>query len=385
MKPEELDDSITLSCFAFQYDVTPEEREDRKRRMNPDRIWGYFVDGRMAAKMHIHDMRMYVQGVPVRMGGVASVATWPEHRRRGMVAQLLERGLREMKEDGQTLSCLHPFSVPFYRKYGWELYADYKKYELTAGQLPAFDTGEGRIERTDGDWALLNRVYDKYARQYNGTLIRDEAWWVHTVFRQKGRQAAVYFDGTGEPRGYVLYKVKQRVMDVGEMAFSDEAARKALWRFIANHDSMCDTVKLTAPADDDLPFLLPDPRIGQETEPYFMARIVDFRSFAEGYPFVATGREERLVVKLADPLAPWNDGTFRLAVDPSGRATVEPAPGEDGTAVASCGIGTMTAMLMGYKRPRFLHRAGLLAGDAGEAERWERLVPDRIGYFPDYY
>lgn len=60
------------------------------------------------------------------MGGIAGVATWPENRRGGLVSKLLSKALARMNEEGQVLSCLHPFSVPFYRKFGWELYTDYK-------------------------------------------------------------------------------------------------------------------------------------------------------------------------------------------------------------------------------------------------------------------
>lgn len=392
LKKDELDESISLSCFAFQYELSQEEREDRKSRMVPERIWGYFVDGKMAAKMHIHDMRMYVQGKPIRMGGVASVATWPEYRRKGMVGQLLARGLQAMKEDGQTLSCLHPFAVSFYRKYGWELYTDYKTYELTNAQLPQTAHSQGHVVRADRDWQLLDRVYSRYAKQYNGMLVRDEAWWNHTVFKRKGGQAAVYFDDHGDPRGYMLYKVKDRVMDIAEMAFLDETARRGLWRFIANHDSMCEKVKLQAPADDELPFLLPDPRIDQTTTSYFSARIIDFSGFVEQYTFAATGQEERFLVRLTDRTASWNDGLFRLIVDSAGQAAVEQVGGTNGETKEAesaeeiaCDIETMTAMLMGYKRPRFMHRVGRLAGSESEADRWERLVPQRSPHLSDYY
>jgi len=387
LKPEELDDSITLSSFAFQYEVTPEEREERKRRMNPDRLWGYFVDGRLAAKMQIHDMQSYIQGKALRMGGVAGVATWPEYRRQGMVARLIARGLQAMKEDGQTLSCLHPFSVAFYRKYGWELYTDYKKYSLVTAQLPKENDTAGRVGRAGLDWELFNRVYDRYARQYNGTLVRDESWWRHSVFRQKKGEAAVYYGEDGDPRGYVLYNVKNRLMDIQELVFLDDSARRGLWRFIANHDSMCDKVTLTAPADDDLPYLLPDPRIGQETVPYFMARIVDFPAFVGHYTFAATGEEQQLYVRIADPTAPWNDGLFRLHIGPAGEATAERMAAEPpaGEGEVRCGIGTMTAMLMGYKRPSALQRAGLLDGDEAAAERWERVVPRSVTYLLDYF
>ena len=390
LKAEELDESIALSCFAFQYELTPEEWRERKAQTNPDRVWGYFTQGKMAAKMAIHDLRMYVQGKPYLMGGVASVATWPEYRRSGMVAALLRHGLKRMKEEGRTLSCLHPFAVPFYRKYGWELYTDYKTYELTNAQLPREQGVPGQVRRSEGDWELLGGIYDRFARTYNGTIVRDESWWLNRVFKQKGRQAAVYYDESGEARGYMLYSVRQRVMEIGEMVHLDDTARRGLWRFISNHDSMCEKVKLKAPADDELPFLLPDPRIKQETVPYFMARIVDFVGFVSDYAFEPPGDTVQLLVRLSDADAPWNDGLFRITVDENGRASAErvreEAMGGNANAeICACGIGTMTAMLMGYKRPAFMHKTGQFQGPGHAIDLWETLIPRRSTYLPDYY
>jgi predicted acetyltransferase len=185
----------------------------------------------------------------------------------------------------------------------------------------------------------------------------------------------------------MLYKVKNRIMDIGEMAYADESARRGLWRFIASHDSMCDKIKLQAPADDSLPFLLPDPRIVQSTVPYFTARIVDFRGFVEQYAFEPTGREESVRIRLGDRQAPWNDGDFVLRADGAGAGSAE-AAGDDAAAFApelACDIQTMTAMLMGYKRPRFMRDVGRLSGGDDAVERLERIVPARATYFPDYF
>ena len=43
------------------------------------------------------------------------------------------------------------------------------------------------------------------------------------------------------------------------------------------------------PTDDQLPYMLPDPRVTRETVPYFMARIVDLQSFVEQYAFEGAG------------------------------------------------------------------------------------------------
>ena len=376
---DELDESFDLSCFAFQYELSPEERAHR-----PGTIWGYFVDGKLAAKMTVHPLKTYINGLTYDMGGVAGVATWPEYRRKGMVAKLLRTGLKAMKEEGRTISMLHPFSVPFYRKYGWELCIEYKTYEIETAKLPFPSHEEGRVERADGDWRLLNGIYDVYARQYNGMLVRDELWWRETVFKQKKGMAAVYFGDAGVPRGYVLYSVKNRVMEIGEMAFLDEGARRGLWKFISNHDSMVDKVTLKAPSDDRLPYLLPDPRIRQETYPYFMARIVDVQGFVERYPFVAGHAAAEWSVYVEDGCAEWNDAVFRVAVDREGKAKVSSgAAGEKHD--LSCDIRTLTALMVGYARPSFLHACGLLKGDRSVVELLERLIPARQTYLTDYF
>lgn len=70
-------------------------------------------DGEVAAKAHLIPFEIYLEGEPLRMGGIGSVATYPEYRRQGYVKGLLTHLLAVMKEEGQTVSMLHPFSVSF--------------------------------------------------------------------------------------------------------------------------------------------------------------------------------------------------------------------------------------------------------------------------------
>ena len=120
------------------------------------------------------------------MGGIAGVATWPEFRRGGMVAQLLGQALKTMRDRGQTLSFLAPFKFEFYRKYGWETYVDYVRYEIPADKLPKFEAAEGsKVVRADKNGELLNAVYEAYAKQFNGMLERDAHWWNERYLKGK--------------------------------------------------------------------------------------------------------------------------------------------------------------------------------------------------------
>lgn len=393
LKDEELDESISLSEYAFQYKLNEEERNEKLKRLKSEQIWGYFVVGKLAAKMTIFPMHTCIQGEVFAMGGVASVATWPEYRRKGMVGKLLEHSLKVMKEDGQTISFLHPFSFSFYREYGWETYAEYKAYTLQPSQFPKVKQMAGKVIRADQDWRLLNRIYETYARSYNGMLLRDEDWWRKTVFLKKADQTAVYYNESGEPRGYILYKVENKGMNIHEFIFLNEDARQGLWKFISNHDSMIENVSLSAPVHDQLAFLLPNPKFKQEIIPYSMARIVDVAAFLEKYRFNESSKRQTLQIAVQDRQAPWNHGTFDIQVNEAGEAKVNVLSNEKDARSGgheilpplSCDIQTFTAMLMGYQRPKFLHDTGRLQGNAADVRRWEALIPHRSTYLTDYF
>ncbi|HZG85340.1 GNAT family N-acetyltransferase [Paenibacillus sp.] len=386
LQPEEFDAAMTLGEFAFQVRIPEPERTARIGMMKPHQQWGAFVDGELAAKYTLLDLDTWIHGVKYAMGGIAGVATWPDYRRQGLVSRLLAHSLATMRANGQTVSFLHPFSFPFYRKYGWELYAEYKAYDIPMALLPAAPPETARMRRAPIDWAALHPMYEAFARRYSGTLVRTEEWWNNRIFFNKKLTAAVYENEAGEKRGYVLYEALDRKLTVHELVALDDAARRALWGYLRNHDSMADQVKWHAPADDALHYLLPDPRVKQELVPYFMARVVDAAAFVAAYPFAA-GAGAAVTLRVRDPHAAWNDGAFALAVDDAGRGTLAPAAAgadADGGAL-SCSIGTLTAMLLGYRRPAFLHAAGMLEGPEGAAAQLERVLPARPTHLADFF
>src|SRR5699024_9273156 len=105
-------DIFALSQFAFQYELTEAELRAKEAEARRHIIWGIMQEDQLAAKMHVIPLSSYIHGKEFKMGGISSVATWPEYRRQGKVKDLLYHGLQQMKQDGQTISFLHPFSMP---------------------------------------------------------------------------------------------------------------------------------------------------------------------------------------------------------------------------------------------------------------------------------
>ncbi|WP_405104618.1 GNAT family N-acetyltransferase [Paenibacillus sp. FSL K6-1217] len=385
LRAEEFEDSLSLSEYAFKYKVSAEDRVRARENFKPEQTWGIFEGDSIGAKLTLLPLQVYIQGKPVAMGGIAGVATWPENRRQGYVAELLTHALQRMNEAGQTLSFLHPFLIPFYRKFGWEIYCEYKKYTIPVGKFPHKTEIQGTVKRGISDIAVFQQMYDSFARRYNGTLQRSESWWKESVLDDE-MHACVFYSEQGEPEGYVLYKIVQQELVIDEFIYGNEQARQGLWTFLANHDSMITAAQLKlVPADDILPFLLPDPRIAQENYPYFMARIVNAKAFVENMTFnVPEGDRER-VFYIEDKHAAWNNGLWRWNVSEHGEATLTRMQGERSEADLQCGIGTLTALLMGYRRPLQAARYGQLSGTAEAAAWLEALIPQAETALFDFF
>lgn len=375
LKPEEFDASMNLSEYAFQYTLSSERRTMAKKKFKAERVWGAFDDEGLAAKLTILPLQVYIQGQLVSMGGIAGVATWPENRRQGRVAKLLTHALQTMNEAGHTLSFLHPFLIPFYRKFGWEIYCDHKNYTIPVTNFPEKMDIEGSIRRDKKDFELLDRLYNSFAARYNGTLIRDKDWWENSVLEDDGHHA-VFYSKLEEPEGYVLYKIVNKELIVDEFVYLSEQARKGLWSFLANHDSMVTGATLKrVPLDDMLPFLLPDPLIQQENCPYFMGRIVNVKTFIELFPFKGQTIGSKLAVYIEDKYAPWNEGLWEWSITEEGTATLERINGERTDADLTCDVGTLTVLLLGYKRPEEMARCERLVGNSATVKWLEEIIP----------
>ncbi|WP_211749491.1 GNAT family N-acetyltransferase [Paenibacillus sp. Marseille-Q4541] len=385
LKVDEYEQSNSLSEYAFHYTLTPEQKEERKERFKPEQSWGIYEENVLQAKLTIVPFEVYLQGKVLHMGGIAGVATWPENRRKGHVSKLLKQALKVMKDKGQSLSFLHPFSIPFYRKYGWELYAEYKNYVIPAKQFPAKVEYPGKIVRDVKDLSVLDALYHSFACRYNGTLVRDEEWWKESVL-QDFEHSAVYYSPEGEPQGYVLYELKDKELVCDEFVYLNEEARSALWTFFANHDSRIEQVKLImVPGDDQFPYMLLDPRVTQETVPYFMGRIVDMESFLQQYTF-ETDKSSELTIQIDDPTAPWNTGIWSISINDKGQAQAKLLTLEEEINADLTGdIQTFSALFMGYKRPQQLFNMNKLQGQSQKVTELENLIPQGQTFLMDFF
>lgn len=402
LRADEYEARIAISEFAFQIKLPPEKVESYRVTFRPEENWGAFdEEGSLLSALIVLPFEAWVQGQRLAMGGVAGVATWPEARRQGCVKELIVHSLRAMREAGQTISMLAPFEFYFYRKYGWEMTIERKKYTIEKLRLPARVETPGQVKRmVKPDIAILDPIYSKCASRYTGTLVRTAEWWEHKILSKKGI-VAVFTNEAGEAEGYVFYETVDRKLTIHDWACVNETARVALWTYIGNHDSMIDEVTVVAASDDAMPFLLRNPRVKQEIIPYFMSRIVDAEALAGLYTWSAGESEEEVVISLSDEHAPWNNGIFRLVWSREGAARVERVgagtlgtkttdSGQENTVAAKgagivCDIQGLTAMLLGNRKPSWLREVGRITGSDESIAVLERRIPSRTTHLMDFF
>ncbi|MFE8703672.1 enhanced intracellular survival protein Eis [Cytobacillus sp. FJAT-54145] len=385
IQEEELLESLKLSMYAFQYEVKEEDIPNRIMKAKQHNILSIWDEEKLAAKLHIIPLSIYINGKVQQMGGVAGVATYPEYRRLGYVKELITEALKEMKDKGQILSLLHPFDIGFYRKYGWEVFADNKKTIIESKDLKILPVTEGTIKRYTKDLhcSLIENLYSKVASKYAGALVRSTDWWINNVYSDY--QIAVYFNRNGEEKGYILFKVKDKLMDVQEMVTLDHEAARGLWNFICQHDSMVDKVKVMTSMHDSFPYYLHQPKVSMEVIPYFMSRIVDVEKFLRAYNFLSTN--EQVFLHVTDPYASWNSCTF-LIKDGEVKAFRE-KEGSSCTHPPKVGIqmsvNDLTAITFGYKRPIELYEMEKIKGRLEDVMALEKKVPPLKPFFYDFF
>lgn len=380
---EDYDDIFALSQFAFQYELSEDARVKKEEEAKRHIIWGWMADSQLAAKLHLLPLSCYINGKEFEMGGISAVATWPEYRRQGSVKKLLHYALKHMKELGQTISFLHPFSFSFYRKYGWELVFVEQNYTIPVDKLKNDWKGNGCVCRIHDDIEVLDEIYTEYARQFNGTLVRDEKWWKQRVLNGN-YHIVVAYNEQDDAEAYLIYHVNENVLNVEEMAYKSANGRKLVLQFIANHDSMVEKVKMVVPENDNLPLLMEEPRFDQNKHPFFMARIVDVFEFLKHYPF-HNGGIEPLKLHVEDSFLPENNGIYQLTQNGVETNVTFAQDTYNNQEVIQCTIQNLTSIMMGYKRPMELYDLGLLIGEREQIEQLERIIPHRQTFFPDFF
>ena len=382
-RDDELDRVHDVVALSFNGDRSA---EGRQKYIHIERLASPTVlleDGEIVAALRVYDFTTRMNGALIPMGGVSSVSCYPEHRRRGHVGRLLVHAMEGMREKGQVLSALYTPHPSLYRKYGYMTAAINLKYSWHPKRVQPYrrQRPAGKAARIgEGDWQLLEHVYERFAARRTGAMKRSETWWREGVFRhiydddRKVKDAAVWMDASGETAGYAVYR-SERGADkstvwLAEFIALTSDAYVGLLRYVLSHD-LSDEVYWYGPVEDPLAYAVDDSgQIKRELVDDYMLRVVDVAAAVAARPAAEGAPEGAFCVEISDETCPWNAGTWRI--ENSGGALS--AAKVNSPADLSMEAATFAALYNGFMRAGEAIRCGIAEGRSAEAA----LLADRV-------
>jgi predicted acetyltransferase len=375
-----------LQVYAFEPTPAPDEARERYRRRMA--FYGTATslvaeeDGQALACVGALPMQQNVRGRVLDMAGVASVASHPAARRQGFVRQLLDRLLRQMRDQGCAVSVLYPFRPSFYARFGYvglprvrhASFAPEGLSHLVRAELP------GSVERRP--MAAAFDEYDAFTRRLmtrrHGFAVfdetrsgefRDDRYWVATARVD------------GEVAGVARYRIEEFGGDLVAQHFlpAGPLGRALLLQFLARHVDQVGRVVL--PVDTaEVPELwgtdfavTTEGRVAGPSRSGPMARILDLPALAG----IGAGAGDVTVEVVDDELI---GGTWRLAGD-GGRLRVSKG-GEPRARLTAAGL---SGLVYGVLDPIDVITRGLGTVEGAAVEPLRTLFPREMPFiFADF-
>lgn len=396
---QDMAQSIDLLNYVFQASVSMQKDRFfinvKSKQFDVGHALGWYDKEQLVAQVLSLPFQVNIHGTVYEMGGITAVGTYPEYSGYGLMQQLLEECLLRMRSEGKYISYLFPYSIPYYRKKGWEIMSDIVEFEIKDSQLPYYKDVPGKMRRVDIRDTAIYGVYEQWAKVTHGVMVRNQIAWNEKYYEDFWEekfvdtdvqlQAAVYYNDAGEAQGYLFYRIMEDNFYIDEMVHLCETARKGLWNFVAAHRSMIYNVYGKTTGNEAIAFLLEDSEIIQKVTPYFMARVVDIKGFLEQFPFNRTAFHMQLAI--TDSVVEWNNGMFEIIAQDGAvivnrlSDTVDPT---DEHAV-HMNIQTFATLFLGYKRAHYLEKVERLHGNAMSIGMLEDIIPMGIPSFIDYF
>ena len=336
-----------------------------------DRCFAAFDGPEIVGTAAAFTMPMTVPGAEIEIGFVTMVAVRPTHRRRGVNTALMRRQLDEAHERGEVVEVLHASEGGIYGRYGYGLATYGLSIEIETARS-AFVRGSEPAGRASVGPARCGREVDPrrergHAARSSGdgsagrAAPRLHAVVTSTVPRRTSPSRSSCTRAADGVDGFAVYKVKhdwpqgwpRSVLTVRDLQAATPQAYADLWRYVLDVDLIERVDSWNRPADESLLHLLQEPRRLRATVvDNLWVRLVDLAGALRARRYAADGR---LVLEVADPFGPWNEGRYALEAS-AGEATV--TADTDAPADIACTVNEVAATYLGGITFRQLHRAG---------------------------
>ena len=343
---------LNVDQAAFFFDPNAQPADIVTAHFDWTRTFGASIDDspELAGVYTSYDMYVTAPGpldglTRVPMGGLSWVSVHPDHRRRGVLREMMTHHLARLHEEGSALSGLHAAEVAIYGRFGYGISSVELELELERGAVftaPLLDDAAGQVTTrfmgVDSDEAtrIVHELHVRCGKGILGSVTRPErmarSLFVDLPLTRQGREPwqLLLADVEGQPTGYAVFRRKSEwknskpngSVDVRELAAADPATLLALARRLVDFDLTTSITINSRGTDDHLVWWAGGPRaLGVKPYDSLWLRLIDVDAAltARGYSGACD-----VVLDVVDPVCPWNQRAWRLSVDQDGVATCGP-------------------------------------------------------------
>ncbi len=371
-------------CFPNKYSGA--RREDFHYWIEQSTTLGAYDENKVVGQLLILPLNMTVHGENYDMGGIGFVATYPEYRQQGIIKKLMTEALKIMRENSQTISVLAPFSISFYRYFGWELFFEKLHYTIPQMVFPSFGKQLDIVKRMSFEWpdhALFQGIKDFHNAQaliQNGSMLRDDAWWKRIERRMPDSHFAAYFR-SDKIASYIRYTIQDETFELHDFIAEDLQAEQAIWRFITSHAASVSSIKGVTSNDHHFGFHFQEPQFKREVVQDVMVRIVDVFLFMQQYQWGDI--QEPLYLRIEDAFCEWNEHVYQI--NKNGNVTILETNSIPEMHMLALPINIFSAMMVGYLSVK---NAVLYANkqlSIEHIEQWQLALPTTKPSFYEYF
>jgi GNAT superfamily N-acetyltransferase len=332
------------------------------------------------------------QAHQVPCAGLTWVGVHPDHRRQGVLSAMLRHHFEQVHEkEGTHVSALHASEPAIYGRHGYGLASMELEVILSRGTkltAPDLDDAASAVTTrvaTVSDRDVARRMRDCHLSAADlGSVVGAADYYARIChqlpehLRDKEPGRVLFARRNGADVGFAGFRRThkwERARPGGELTVwalvGDPAAKLAMLRRLLDFDLIA-TVKIgTVGVDDPLMLWAGGPRATSDVAIYdsLWVRLVDLAPALQERAWAAPCD---VVVQVSDPVAPWNDGRWRIRADDTGVATVRRTQAEPDVSLAVEALG---AAYLGGGNLLAQLRAGLIAErrSGAVAELWRAM------------
>ena len=285
----------------------------------PDRSIISFDGKNMVGNALSYEMDMYIPGGISKIAAVASVSVQATHRRKGINRSIMKYQLEDIHSRQEPLAVLQASESIIYGRYGYGMasFESNLEIEKTRSAYAIDHASEGQpyfIEESEAI-EIFPQIYAKAIENRVGMVRRRENWWEFR-FREPGLKGGdpkswfVKYQKNGETDGYLRYTINEAELNIIELIASSHEAYSSLWRLCLDMD-LVDIIKAEhRPADEELKWMLADPRrLVEHSSDRYWVRLVDVKKALSQRSYSVDGS---LTLEVKDSFLPWNQEVVEL-------------------------------------------------------------------------